>query len=154
VSGLVSEHKRLVAVLRSPSHKDDLEEADEQEGELKEYEDAEREGKSKVMKSVIIVKSHVEGYTRSDGTYVKPHEDGRAGAQEQPGQEHKVTTDFVTRFGGLGTKAKEYLETVKKEKLQLALKALEGRTGKNDAKLHKMIERELDDRASSGRSEW
>jgi hypothetical protein len=35
---LVKEHKRLVAVLRSPSHKDDLEEADRQEEELEEYE--------------------------------------------------------------------------------------------------------------------
>jgi hypothetical protein len=34
---LAKEHKRLVAVLRSPSHKDDLEEADKQEEELEEY---------------------------------------------------------------------------------------------------------------------
>ena len=36
-SSLIKEHKRLVAVLRSPSHKDDLEEADKQEDELEEY---------------------------------------------------------------------------------------------------------------------
>ena len=35
---LVREHKRLVAVLRSPSHEDDEEEADRQERELHEYE--------------------------------------------------------------------------------------------------------------------
>lgn len=35
---LIQEHKRLVAVLRSPSHQDDLEEAEKQEKELKEYE--------------------------------------------------------------------------------------------------------------------
>ena len=34
---LIKEHKRLVAVLRSPSHEDDLEEADKQEEELEEY---------------------------------------------------------------------------------------------------------------------
>lgn len=37
-SELVREHKRLVAVLRSPSHRDDLEEAEAQEKELEEYE--------------------------------------------------------------------------------------------------------------------
>ena len=37
-SELAKEHKRLVAVLRSPSHQDDLEEADKQEEELEEYE--------------------------------------------------------------------------------------------------------------------
>lgn len=36
-SSLIKEHKRLVAVLRSPSHEDDLEEADKQEEELEEY---------------------------------------------------------------------------------------------------------------------
>lgn len=36
---LIAEHKRLVAVLRSPSHKDDVAEAKRQEAELKEYED-------------------------------------------------------------------------------------------------------------------
>ena len=36
-SALIKEHKRLVAVLRSPSHEDDLEEADKQEDELEEY---------------------------------------------------------------------------------------------------------------------
>lgn len=35
---LIAEHKRLVAVLRSPSHKDDQAEAKRQEAELKEYE--------------------------------------------------------------------------------------------------------------------
>lgn len=36
---LIQEHKRLVAVLRSPSHQDDLEEAKKQEKEMKEYEE-------------------------------------------------------------------------------------------------------------------
>lgn len=35
----VDEHEDLVDTLRSPSHEDDLEEADEQEGELEEYQD-------------------------------------------------------------------------------------------------------------------
>lgn len=34
---LIAEHKRLVGVLRSPSHEDDLREADRQEKELKKY---------------------------------------------------------------------------------------------------------------------
>lgn len=38
-SELAKEHRRLVAVLRSPSHKDDLAEADRQEDELEEYEE-------------------------------------------------------------------------------------------------------------------
>jgi hypothetical protein len=34
---LLKEHKNLVKVLKSPSHKDDLEEAKKQELEMKEY---------------------------------------------------------------------------------------------------------------------
>lgn len=48
----VDEHKNLVNVLRSPSHKDDLKEAKEQESELKEY-------KEKLDKAIIPVKSGV-----------------------------------------------------------------------------------------------
>lgn len=51
---LVKEHRRLVAVLRSPSHDDDLEEADRQEHELEEY-----EGEMK--------KAHVQSHTRTRG---------------------------------------------------------------------------------------
>jgi hypothetical protein len=36
---LIDEHKQLVKVLKSPSHKDDEEETEKQEGELKEYEE-------------------------------------------------------------------------------------------------------------------
>lgn len=39
---LIKEHKRLVSVLRSPSHEDDKKEAKIQSKELKEYEDAEK----------------------------------------------------------------------------------------------------------------
>lgn len=42
---MIAEHKRLVAVLRSPSHKDDLQEAEKQEKELEEYEDEAEPGK-------------------------------------------------------------------------------------------------------------
>lgn len=42
---LIQEHKRLVAVLRSPSHQDDLEEAEKQEEELEEYEGGEHTAK-------------------------------------------------------------------------------------------------------------
>lgn len=42
---LIQEHKRLVAVLRSPSHQDDLEEAKKQEEELEEYEGGEHTAK-------------------------------------------------------------------------------------------------------------
>lgn len=65
---LVDEHKRLVGVLRSPSHEDDLAEADKQEAELAEYEGE-------------MTKAHVKGYTRKDGTFVKEHDDARPGAQ-------------------------------------------------------------------------
>lgn len=41
---MAGEHKRLVKVLRSPSHADDKEEADKQEAELREYEDAAGKG--------------------------------------------------------------------------------------------------------------
>ncbi len=34
---LIKEHKNLIKVLKSPEHKDDLEEAKKQELELKEY---------------------------------------------------------------------------------------------------------------------
>ncbi len=73
---LVEEHKRLVDVLRSPSHADDLEEAKRQEAELAEYRDEAGEPMSK---------AHVKGYTRKDGTFVKEHDDKRQAAQsEQP----------------------------------------------------------------------
>ncbi len=69
---LVDEHKRLVGVLRSPSHADDLAEADRQEEELAEYEGQ-------------LSKAHVKGYTRKDGTFVKEHDDKRQASQpEQP----------------------------------------------------------------------
>lgn len=42
---LIREHRRLVAVLRSPSHKDDLDEAERQEQELHEYEQEARQAK-------------------------------------------------------------------------------------------------------------
>lgn len=73
---LVEEHKRLVDVLRSPSHADDLEEAKRQEAELAEYRDEAGEPMSK---------AHVKGYTRKDGTFVKEHDDSRQAEQpEQP----------------------------------------------------------------------
>ena len=43
---MVDEHKRLVDVLRSPSHEDDQEEAVEQEKELNDYEGGEEEGET------------------------------------------------------------------------------------------------------------
>lgn len=73
---LAAEHERLVDVLRSPDHNDDLAEADRQEGELAEYRDQAGEEMSK---------AHVKGYTRKDGTFVKEHDDKRQAAQpEQP----------------------------------------------------------------------
>lgn len=51
---LVKEHRRLVAVLRSPSHEDDIEEAERQEDELEEY-----EGEMK--------KALVQSHTRTHG---------------------------------------------------------------------------------------
>lgn len=51
---LITEHKRLVKVLESPSHKDDKEEAKKQKKELEEYEKefekADDEGKKKMKK--------------------------------------------------------------------------------------------------------
>lgn len=47
---LIREHARLVKVLRSPSHADDLKESDEQERELKEY-----RKKRKRMKKALLV---------------------------------------------------------------------------------------------------
>lgn len=72
---LVAEHEHLVDVLRSPDHKDDLAEADKQEAELTEYrgEAADED----------LAKSHVKGYTRKDGTFVKEHDDSRQAAQPQ-----------------------------------------------------------------------
>lgn len=78
---LVAEHERLVDVLRSPDHNDDLAEADKQEAELAEYR-GEAAGEN-------LAKSHVKGYTRKDGTFVKEHDDSRQAAM-QP-----VTSDRV-----------------------------------------------------------
>lgn len=47
---MVAEHRRLVAVLRSPPHEDDEVEADEQEEELREYEQAD----GKVRKALLL----------------------------------------------------------------------------------------------------
>ena len=73
---MVAEHERLVDVLRSPSHEDDLEEADRQEAELAEY---------RKQAGEELSKAHVRSYTRKDGTFVKEHDDNRQAAQpEQP----------------------------------------------------------------------
>lgn len=50
---LIREHARLVKVLRSPSHADDLKEADEQEQELKEYR-KKRKKRKKLNKALLI----------------------------------------------------------------------------------------------------
>ncbi len=52
-SELIAEHKRLVAVLRSPSHNDDEAEAKKQAAELAEYE-SEAAGKP-MAKSIIFL---------------------------------------------------------------------------------------------------
>lgn len=77
---LVAEHERLVDVLRSPDHKDDLAEADKQEAELTEYR-GEAAGEN-------LAKSHVKGYTRKDGTFVKEHEDRRRSEVEDTRDGH------------------------------------------------------------------
>lgn len=69
---MVAEHERLVDVLRSPSHEDDLEEADRQEAELAEY---------RKQAGEELSKAHVRSYTRKDGTFVKEHDDQRQAAQ-------------------------------------------------------------------------
>ncbi len=79
---LVDEHKRLVGVLRSPSHADDLEEADRQEAELAEYEGE-------------MSKAHVKGYTRKDGTFVKEHDDKRQAAQAEQASVRPVPSQKV-----------------------------------------------------------
>lgn len=71
---LVAEHEHLVDVLRSPDHKDDLEEAAKQEAELAEY---------RAEAGEEMSKAHVKGYTRKDGTYVEEHDDSRQAAQAQ-----------------------------------------------------------------------
>jgi len=50
---LIREHERLVDVLRSPSHADDLKEADEQESELREYKKKSKR-KKKMRKAFAI----------------------------------------------------------------------------------------------------
>lgn len=66
---IIREHARLVKVLRSPSHTDDLKEADEQEQELKEYR-KKRKKRKKLNKALLIapltalLKAHVKGHTR------------------------------------------------------------------------------------------
>lgn len=54
---LIGEHRRLVRVLRSPSHEDDLKEADEQEAELREYEKKAKR-KKKVCKAFLVAPLH------------------------------------------------------------------------------------------------
>ena len=54
---LIGEHRRLVRVLRSPSHADDLKEADEQEAELREYEKKAKR-KKKLNKAFLVAPLH------------------------------------------------------------------------------------------------
>lgn len=54
---LIGEHRRLVRVLRSPSHADDLKEAAEQESELREYEKKAKR-KKKVCKAFLVAPLH------------------------------------------------------------------------------------------------
>lgn len=82
---LVREHKRLVAVLRSPSHADDLEEADKQAEELDEYEDD-------------LTKAHIKGYTRKDGTQVKEHDDSRQDARLSTPTGKKGSTQRTAQY--------------------------------------------------------
>lgn len=59
---MVAEHKKLVHVLETPSHKDDLEEAKEQGKELKEYKRKLKEGtkkKKKIKKMFVPVKANM-----------------------------------------------------------------------------------------------
>lgn len=80
---LIREHKRLVQVLRSPSHADDKREAKLQEKELKEYEDAEKsegavgkkisklvhEGKPQKQAVAMAINMKREGRLTSSGGY-------------------------------------------------------------------------------------
>lgn len=78
---LIEEHEKLIDVLESPEHEDDLEEAKKQKAELRGY----RKKKKRLLRKALIVflkKAHqfglfesqvdVQGYIR-DGKYVKPH---------------------------------------------------------------------------------
>lgn len=75
---LVDEHEHLVDVLRSPSHEDDLQEADKQAAELSEYQ-REEEGE--------LTKSHVKGYTKKNGTFVNEHDDKRDAKKADDGKD-------------------------------------------------------------------
>lgn len=76
-------------------------------------------------------------------------------AAASSGGEAKKPHAFVASFTkeyGTGTKAKEYLETAPKEKLETALRLID-KSGSDDAdsqKLKKIIERELDNRGNRG----
>lgn len=37
-----------------------------------------------LLVSESLAKSHVKGYTKADGTVVKPHEDKRSAAEKKP----------------------------------------------------------------------
>ncbi len=54
---LIGEHRRLVRVLRSPSHEDDLKEADDQEAELREYEKKAKR-KKRLNKAFLVAPLH------------------------------------------------------------------------------------------------
>lgn len=38
----------------------------------------------------LVLKAHIKGYTRKDGVYVKPHDDGKAPAKAKPAPGKKV----------------------------------------------------------------
>lgn len=65
-----------------------------------------------MIKSVILLKTHVSGYTRADGTVVRPHEDRRMSHHSDSAPDDRIVSgvgdDLVTLYHGTG--AREEIE--------------------------------------------
>lgn len=77
---------------------------------------------------------------------------GGGGKADAPsaGKEHPFVGNFMKEHSSTA-KQKAYLENVPKEKLHTALKLAKSSESENSKKVAKMIEKELDERAMSGK---
>jgi ADP-ribose pyrophosphatase YjhB (NUDIX family) len=58
------------------------------------------------MGLILFLKSHIPGYTKKDGTFVKPHDDKRAAATKQPAKWSGAKAAENAYFGGEGKSVK------------------------------------------------
>jgi len=56
----------------------------------------------KMAKAMVLLKTHISGYTRADGTVVAPHEDKRQSLQDDLSRQEKWLTAQAVSLGYAG----------------------------------------------------